>query len=64
MKAEKEREEREAQENYLKYLESDDVAVVHNEEEFECTICYVPIPPGEGITLRNCVHQFCKLVVV
>ena len=57
---EKQREAQEAKENYQKYLETDFTSAVANEEEFDCPICYDLINPGEGITLRGCVHQFCK----
>jgi RanBP-type and C3HC4-type zinc finger-containing protein 1 len=59
---EKLREETEARENYRKYLDTDAGEAVTNTEEFECLICYAPIPPGDGLILRGCLHEFCKYV--
>lgn len=33
---------------------------VENKNEFRCDICTQIIKPGEGIVLKNCLHQYCK----
>jgi RanBP-type and C3HC4-type zinc finger-containing protein 1 len=33
--------------------------VVQNFEVFECPICFTEIDIGMGITLKNCLHEFC-----
>lgn len=37
----------------------DDIPAIRNSQPFDCTICYVPCPPGDGIFLRNCQHEVC-----
>ena len=37
-----------------------DTDLVTNEDEFECPVCFTVIEPGEGVRLRECLHQFCK----
>ena len=34
--------------------------VVFNFEPFECKICFSYVETGEGVTLRDCVHSFCR----
>ena len=34
--------------------------IVTNIEEFDCKICLTLQVPGDGIVLRECLHQFCK----
>lgn len=34
--------------------------MIRNEEPFECCICFDNCATGDGIVLRNCLHQFCK----
>ena len=62
MQKEKEKQEKEAQENYRKYLTADDTKAVYNTERFDCSICYDDVQPGEGLVLRGCIHEFCKYV--
>lgn len=33
---------------------------VENKNEFRCEICINTCKPGEGITLKDCLHQYCK----
>lgn len=33
---------------------------VENRKIFLCEICTRNIPPGDGIVLKNCLHQYCK----
>lgn len=41
-------------------LEQDDA--VPNAEDFNCSVCLMEVPTGIGVTLRDCLHSFCKLV--
>ena len=34
--------------------------LMHNDEEFDCPVCYMPIEVGEGVKLRKCFHNICK----
>ncbi|KAK9888377.1 hypothetical protein WA026_000628 [Henosepilachna vigintioctopunctata] len=45
---------------YLQLMHLDNADLVHNSEPFDCLICFTEVPPKEGITLRECLHQFCK----
>nr|XP_029713497.1 ranBP-type and C3HC4-type zinc finger-containing protein 1 [Aedes albopictus] len=31
---------------------------------FKCSICYVPYEPYEGVSLRDCLHSFCRKCLV
>lgn len=33
---------------------------VENKNDFNCDICLQSIPSGEGVVLKNCLHQYCK----
>lgn len=46
--------------HYLQLINLDNADLVENVEAFECLVCYMEIAPGEGVTLRECLHQFCK----
>ncbi|RZC31943.1 uncharacterized protein BDFB_000628 [Asbolus verrucosus] len=46
---------------YLQLVNLDNTDLVENREAFECVVCFMEIPPGEGVTLRECLHQFCKM---
>ncbi|CAI8016046.1 RanBP-type and C3HC4-type zinc finger-containing protein 1 [Geodia barretti] len=59
--AEKQKQERERAENFQALLQAEEEALITNEEEFDCPICFDTVEPGEGVTLRNCLHRFCKL---
>lgn len=37
----------------------DELSYVKNSDEFDCPICFVPCNVGDGIKLRDCLHQFC-----
>ncbi|XP_045470586.1 uncharacterized protein LOC123677895 [Harmonia axyridis] len=45
---------------YLQLMNLDNEEIVHNTETFECVVCFNEVPPKEGVTLRECLHQFCK----
>ena len=38
-------------------LESKDY--IPNTEEFDCPICFESITKGDGVMLRECLHNFC-----
>lgn len=52
------REEREK--NFLSLLETDNHDLVSNTEEICCPICCEEVVAGEGATLRECLHSFCR----
>ncbi|RUS81168.1 hypothetical protein EGW08_011076, partial [Elysia chlorotica] len=47
-------------ENYQHLLAIEDLDLVPNPEPFQCAICFDDIAVGEGIVLRECLHQFCR----
>ncbi|KAL0978212.1 hypothetical protein UPYG_G00167550 [Umbra pygmaea] len=52
--------EEEREKNFLSLVETDAHSLVPNTEEVDCPVCYSSIPPGEGATLRECLHVFCR----
>ncbi|XP_032897671.1 ranBP-type and C3HC4-type zinc finger-containing protein 1 isoform X2 [Amblyraja radiata] len=50
----------ERERNYQLILETDDQNLVSASEEFECSICLITLDQREGVTLRECLHIFCK----
>ena len=56
----KEREVKEREENLKRLMNAADLDLVPNDEAFECPICFCDVEPGEGVRLRECLHQFCK----
>ncbi|XP_061582751.1 ranBP-type and C3HC4-type zinc finger-containing protein 1 [Cololabis saira] len=52
--------EEEREQNYLSLLATDDQNLIGNVTEADCPICFSPIPSGEGIVLRECLHTFCR----
>ncbi|KAK9737140.1 Ubiquitin family [Popillia japonica] len=45
---------------HLQLLDLDNGDLVANTEVFECMVCLMEIGNGDGVTLRECLHQFCK----
>ncbi|XP_015790185.1 uncharacterized protein LOC107367038 [Tetranychus urticae] len=45
---------------YKELMALDDVDLVKNFEDFECPVCFINIPSGEGVVLRDCLHMFCR----
>ena len=43
----------------LQLMESSDLIITS--EEAECPICFNMVPAGDGVTLRDCLHIFCRL---
>ena len=39
-----------------------DKCLIQNQETFECPVCFVEADPGEGVVLRECLHNFCRLL--
>lgn len=50
--------------HYLQLINLDNADLVETVEAFECMVCYLEIPPGGGVTLRECLHQFCKQCLI
>lgn len=46
--------------NFTTLLQTAQQSLIPNPEEFDCGICYVPVDPGEGVVLRECLHRFCR----
>ena len=49
-----------AQQNYEEMIELARQTLIINNIEFDCPICFTPVEVGEGVTLRDCLHCFCK----
>uniref|UniRef100_A0AAR5Q1I9 RanBP-type and C3HC4-type zinc finger-containing protein 1 n=1 Tax=Dendroctonus ponderosae TaxID=77166 RepID=A0AAR5Q1I9_DENPD len=45
---------------YHHLLNLDSTDLVANSETFECLICFTEVTIGEGVILRECLHQFCR----
>ncbi|GAB6020316.1 RanBP-type and C3HC4-type zinc finger-containing protein 1 [Chamberlinius hualienensis] len=45
--------------NWQQYLNLDGLEVVLNVDQFECGICLLDVPAGDGVQLRDCLHSFC-----
>ncbi|XP_063003472.1 ranBP-type and C3HC4-type zinc finger-containing protein 1 isoform X2 [Elgaria multicarinata webbii] len=52
--------EQQKQRNYQQLLQLDGQSLVPSDEAVDCPICFVTLEPGEGVTLRECLHSFCK----
>lgn len=50
----------EAKEHYQQLVHLDNADLVLNIEQFECPVCLMECKPGAGVTLRECLHSFCK----
>lgn len=57
---EKVRERQQVQENFRALVQAEEMDFVPNNEKFDCAVCFGEIEAGEGVTLRDCLHQFCK----
>ncbi|GLV42308.1 ariadne 1 [Carabus blaptoides fortunei] len=45
---------------YLQLVNLDNEDLIKNAERFECLVCFAECQPNEGVTLRECLHQFCR----
>ena len=64
-KQEEEKQRREMEErdrNFQRLLSVVDQRLVANQEEFQCPICFDDVGVGEGVVLRECLHNFCRFV--
>ena len=34
--------------------------VVTNADSFDCPVCLITVPARVGVTLRECLHNFCR----
>ncbi|KAF5908873.1 ranBP-type and C3HC4-type zinc finger-containing protein 1-like, partial [Clarias magur] len=50
----------EREKNFLSLLETDNHDLVSNREDICCPICCDEVRAGEGATLRECLHSFCR----
>ena len=58
---EKVHQKQQAQENFFRALmQAEEMDFVIIDEAFECPICLTTIEAGEGVRLKECLHQFCK----
>lgn len=55
-----EKEEMKENQTYQQLVNLDNEDLVPNVEGFECLVCLTNCLPGQGVTLRECLHQFCK----
>lgn len=36
--------------------------VVTNAQSFDCPVCLMTVPARVGVTLRECLHNFCRFL--
>ena len=46
------------------YKQLENLDVIPNAETFECVVCFLEIEPGDGVVLRECLHTFCRSVLL
>ncbi|XP_076470745.1 ranBP-type and C3HC4-type zinc finger-containing protein 1-like isoform X2 [Babylonia areolata] len=51
---------RERETNYQRLVQADSSELVSNSQPFTCPICFDDIDAGQGVVLRDCLHQFCR----
>ncbi|XP_064640995.1 ranBP-type and C3HC4-type zinc finger-containing protein 1-like isoform X2 [Lineus longissimus] len=56
----RERERAEQTRNYLELVEMDDRDLIRNTTMIECPVCFDMIPAGDGVVLRECLHESCR----
>ncbi|XP_076253743.1 uncharacterized protein LOC143192349 isoform X1 [Rhynchophorus ferrugineus] len=49
-----------ADQTYLQLVNLDNADLVPNADAFVCVVCFLDVGPQEGVTLRECLHQFCR----
>ncbi|KAM6979617.1 ranBP-type and C3HC4-type zinc finger-containing protein 1-like [Aplochiton taeniatus] len=52
--------EEERVKNFQDLLETDGQSLVPNPAPVDCPICFCSLEAGEGATLRDCLHSFCR----
>ncbi|XP_051158418.1 uncharacterized protein LOC127279840 isoform X2 [Leptopilina boulardi] len=50
-------------ERYEELMSLENCDLIPNSEAIECPICFVTYGPQEGVTLRDCLHTFCRLCI-
>ncbi|XP_060516771.1 uncharacterized protein LOC132696140 [Cylas formicarius] len=48
------------EQTYQQLVNLDNADLVSNAEPFECVVCLIEVPEHDGVTLRECLHQFCR----
>jgi RanBP-type and C3HC4-type zinc finger-containing protein 1 len=59
--ANKEKPKEEKKNNLDAYKQLENLDIIPNAENFECTVCFLDTEPGDGVVLRECLHTFCKI---
>jgi len=59
--ANKEKQKEEKKNNLDAYKQLENLDIIPNAENFECTVCFLDTEPGDGVVLRECLHTFCKI---
>jgi len=57
----KEKPKEEKKNNLEAYKQLENLDIIPNAENFECTVCFLDTEPGDGVVLRECLHTFCKI---
>lgn len=57
---EEQRRKREREKHFQEIQQANEQAIVENNEVFECPICTDEIEVGDGLILKQCLHQICK----
>uniref|UniRef100_A0A3P9LA94 RanBP-type and C3HC4-type zinc finger-containing protein 1 n=1 Tax=Oryzias latipes TaxID=8090 RepID=A0A3P9LA94_ORYLA len=52
--------EKERRENFARLVMMDGQDLVPNPDPVDCRICYMDLPSGQGVLLRECLHCFCR----
>lgn len=45
-------------------LDAENHDFIENRKVFECAICFTDAEVGDGVILKNCLHNFCKLCLI
>ncbi|XP_030748992.1 uncharacterized protein LOC115877061 [Sitophilus oryzae] len=48
------------EQTYLQLVTLDNADLVPNADAFECVVCFLEVDAKQGVTLRECLHQFCR----
>ena len=60
LEEEKRKHLKEREDNFSALMAAEGASLIPNPEEYDCSICFLPVPVGEGVILRGCLHEFCK----
>lgn len=53
-------EEEEKRAKYESLVQAHEEGLIEPQEQFNCVICFETIQSGNGIRLKECLHEFCK----